>query len=90
MTPSESIIPYGFCHCGCGRKTSIALRNGLRVEAAQCRNDFETLRRYPIPELYIEGRVSIILELAPKGNLNPPRDRSSQRKGQAIHLPVFR
>jgi hypothetical protein len=24
MTPSNPIIPYGYCHCGCGQKTTIA------------------------------------------------------------------
>lgn len=24
MTPPEQIIPYGFCHCGCGQRTTIA------------------------------------------------------------------
>jgi hypothetical protein len=24
MTPSETNIPYGFCHCGCGQKTKIS------------------------------------------------------------------
>ena len=27
MTPQEQIVPYGFCHCGCGGKTTIATRN---------------------------------------------------------------
>lgn len=26
MTPQDN-IPYGFCHCGCGRKTTISKRN---------------------------------------------------------------
>lgn len=29
-TPSIETIPYGYCHCGCGQKTSIASRNDLR------------------------------------------------------------
>lgn len=24
MTPQTKIVPYGFCHCGCGEKTNIA------------------------------------------------------------------
>ena len=24
MTPSNPIIPYGYCHCGCGQKTKIS------------------------------------------------------------------
>lgn len=27
MTPSNSIIPFGFCQCGCGKKTPVALRS---------------------------------------------------------------
>lgn len=23
MTPSDSNIPHGFCHCGCGQKTEL-------------------------------------------------------------------
>ena len=62
----------------------------LGVEPPQCRDDFETFGWNSIPESYLEGRVSIVLELAPKRNLNPLRNGSSQRcKSEAIHLPVF-
>jgi hypothetical protein len=27
MTQSNDTIPYGFCHCGCGERTTIATRN---------------------------------------------------------------
>jgi hypothetical protein len=27
MTPSDQIVPYGYCHCGCGQKTSIVVRD---------------------------------------------------------------
>lgn len=27
MTPQEQSIPYGYCHCGCGKTTTIAQRN---------------------------------------------------------------
>ncbi len=30
MTGSNSSIPYGYCHCGCGRKTNIATYNSKR------------------------------------------------------------
>ena len=30
MTPHRSIILYGYCHCGCGQKVSLASRNDLR------------------------------------------------------------
>ena len=26
-TPSSQIIPYGYCHCGCGNKTTLILQN---------------------------------------------------------------
>lgn len=29
MTHPNDTIPYGFCHCGCGRKTAIATRTNL-------------------------------------------------------------
>lgn len=30
MTPSETNIPYGFCHCGCGQKTRIAISSNAK------------------------------------------------------------
>lgn len=33
MTPSEVTIPYGFCHCGCGKKTTIADHDEPRYNA---------------------------------------------------------
>ena len=30
MTPSDSIIPYGYCQCGCGENTLIAPRTSTR------------------------------------------------------------
>lgn len=27
MTPLENTIPFGYCHCGCGRETAIATKN---------------------------------------------------------------
>ena len=27
VTPPETIIPYGYCHCGCGEKTKISKEN---------------------------------------------------------------
>ena len=29
-TPSGISVPYGFCHCGCGGKTTVAIRNHTR------------------------------------------------------------
>lgn len=40
MTPSNPIIPYGFCHCGCGQKTPIAQKTRSRsghVKGQPCR-----------------------------------------------------
>lgn len=31
MSQPDDTIPYGFCHCGCGRKTSIAKANNRRL-----------------------------------------------------------
>lgn len=37
MTTSDytSRIPYGYCHCGCGQKTTIALKNHTRTHAVK-------------------------------------------------------
>lgn len=31
MTSPNQIVPYGFCHCGCGKKTTVATRNRART-----------------------------------------------------------
>lgn len=59
MTPSKPSIPYGFCHCGCGEKTTIPTKTQSRK------------RRQGIPMLYIQGHNRAIkrksLHLSPCG-----------------------
>lgn len=35
MTPSQETIPYGFCHCGCGKETKKAKVNYRRIGLAK-------------------------------------------------------
>ena len=30
MTPSDQIIPYGYCHCGCGQKTTVQRKTSAK------------------------------------------------------------
>lgn len=48
MTPQDQVIPYGYCHCGCGQTTKIAVHRSVRY-------------RYEVgePQLFIHGHGRI-------------------------------
>jgi hypothetical protein len=71
MTPLEPSVPYGFCHCGCGRKTDISprtrgRRGNRKGEPLFFVNGHNATRR-PTPEaaapFKIEGVYCRLIEL---------------------------
>ena len=61
----------------------------LPCEEAESGNEFETFGRCSVPELYLEGRVSVVLDLAVKRNFDVAGERSSERQSEAIDFPIF-
>ncbi len=49
----------------------------------------KSLRRYSIAEPYLNGRVSVVLEVAIKRNLGAPEAESTQCQGAAIGRPIY-
>jgi len=62
---------------------------GNSGEASKYGNDFESLSRYCISELYLECHVSIVLILASKGDVDSSGMRTCNFTGDALDLPVF-
>lgn len=49
----------------------------------------KSLSRHSIAELYLDGRVSVALELTSKRNLDSSRAEASQSESAGLNLPVF-
>ena len=58
-------------------------------ESLQSGNDFDVLQRCSIAEGYAENRLSVILDLGPKGDLPPVGIRSGKGNGEIGSQPVF-
>jgi len=61
----------------------------LGRESLQSGNDFDVLQRCSIAEGYAENRLSVILDLGPKGDLPPVGIRSGKGNGEIGSQPVF-
>ncbi len=61
----------------------------LLCELFQSGDHVAAFRRYSVPELYLEGRLSIILELAPKRNYFSVGKVTCEHNGQIVNRPVL-